>query len=385
MAKYIPTLQATLETYQQWRVAQQQLSRAIQPDIARTIAFCGWMPHSTIATALALYARGYPGAPADLASAIEAGQIVNVRTVRGRRFWVERSIAPYAVAAVRDQMSRRRRPLWNRLGVEEEAKRRVEGEMIARLADGKSPFHRKLPAAWTEPFSPELQREAGGHETPAKLLLAEMEEAGLIHDREGDYALFPQRFPDLINPVHIDQAEARRKITERFFAWGNVANAEDLAWWGGWTKRISEIMLSSGELPLSNLVLFGSNASGLMVHSQFSEALRTLKPEREGPTYAVPARDPFFAHMPAFLSRVSTPEQQKAVFRGGSTVPRPLVIERGRVVATWQWTGTDIEWKPIVRIQPTLRKRIQATIDRTRDWAGDYLGEATGEADTDAP
>ena len=380
MAKYIPTLQATLETYQQWRVAQQQLSRAIKPDMARTVAFCGWMPPSTIAASLSLYARGYETAPADLAAAVKAGEVVNVRTVRGRRFLVERSMVPYAVAAVRDQMSRRRRPLWNNLGVDEAAKRRVEAEMLTFLGDGKHPVHAKLPRAWTEPFPPALQREAGNHATPAALLLAEMEESGLIHDQDGDYALFEKRFPDLVRPVDIDQAEARKKLTERFFAWGNVANAEDLAWWGGWTKRISELLLSSGELPLSNLVLSGSKASGLMVHSQFTDALHTLKPEREGPAYLVPARDPFFQHMPNFLGRISTPEQQGAIFKKDSSSPRALVIERGRAVATWNWSGTDIEWKAVVRIDPALRKRIQAAADRTKEWIQRELGDVSSEA-----
>jgi hypothetical protein len=370
MAKYIPTIQATLETYLQWRLAHQQLSRTLAPDVARTIALCGWIPPAGPTAALALHARGYADTTL-LDKALGDGSIASVRTVRGGRMLVEHALIPLAIAATGSTLERRWRTAWRTAGIEEAQREEWRAKILQVLANrdlAEAAFFAALPKPLTREGDETFVRKAGGHKTLAGLLLAEMEERGLVHEHLGNWARYEVRFPDLPKPAMLDSREVRYKIIERFFAWGNVANAEDLAWWGGWSTRESEEVLFSGDLPISNLVLTGSNVQGLFVHSSYTDTLKNTRLFREGPVHFIPARDPYFAHNPHFLDRIVDEAQREKLFRPRSMSLRALILHLGRPVATWRQHEESVEWAPATRIQPALRKRIQTTADELAEW-----------------
>ena len=54
MAKYIPTHQSTLETYLEWRFAQQRLAKPSEPDAVRLLVSCGWLEPKALGAELEL-------------------------------------------------------------------------------------------------------------------------------------------------------------------------------------------------------------------------------------------------------------------------------------------------------------------------------------------
>ncbi len=369
MAKYIPTLQATLDTYLQWRLQQQQLVRRGELDLVRTVRTCGWLPPAAGIPALALFVRGYDAAPGDLEKALKAGSLMQVRTVRGARMILERSMVPWAVAASGPALEKRWRAAWRAADVPASRKEAWRERILSELGNRertREELLAALPQELTRKGDASFNRRASGHDSFFSLLLTEMEERGEVHEHLGRWATAAHRFAGSLLPAEADPLEARLRVIERFFAWGNVANAEDLAWWGGWPVRECEAILNAGELPLSHLVLAGSRASGLMVHSQFTDSLKQTKATREGPVFALPGRDPFFVHQPHLLERTA-PEGAK-IFRPHSVTPRPLVLRQGRPVAAWNLQGNDLRWEAVGRMDPTLRKQIDAVLARVTTW-----------------
>lgn len=370
MAKYIPTTQSTLENYFAWR-AQQQLGKPTELAVARTITTCGWLSPVPRQAVLSLYARGYDDATTALREAVQASQVAAVRTLRGQRLIVERSMVPYALALAEHEAARRNRLIWREVGVFTAELTAWREQVLAMLGDATlnlSDLAERVPKRLTEPLSGSASKRAGRHRTLLPLLIAEMEEEGLVHEYEGSIARYEVRFPKLRRPSEVDREEARKKVVERFFAWGNVANASDLAEWTGWSVRQCELLLFSGELPLNHLVLAGSKTLGLMIHSQHAEPLRLVKPQREPPVYFLPARDPMYAYIPNLIARICDEAQRAVLFHPDRRTLRPLILEGGRPVGAWQITAGALEWIPAGRTSPALRRKVEAVLERLSAW-----------------
>ncbi len=373
MAKYIPTLQSTLDTYVQWRIGQQRLNRPHDADIAKLLPLCGWLSPSQPAPQLALYNRvegSAMNAIEALTQALASASVVKVKSVRGKYFLTDRAFAPYAVAASNRPMEKRWRAIWKKAYVNDEKKARWEETLLDTLGKRSLTLEAllaALPMDMRRPIPLPLVAKAGGFATYLQWMLWEFEEKGMVHEANGEYAKFEVRFPDLRPPLSIVPGEAVAKLFERFFAWGNVANPEDIAWWSGWPAKFVEGYLFGGDIPLSNLVLSGSKAHGLMVHSHYAESLRLAKPTRAGEIHLLHSRDPMIAHAPFLYKRVFSEKEQDVLFPT-DTGFRNIVIDNGWPVAAWRWHEGKIEWMPAGRTDSTLRKRIDTEVEKLSAW-----------------
>jgi hypothetical protein len=371
MAKYFPTVQATFDAYLQWRLAQQQLTRQVQPDPVHVFRHCGPVTPAQPTLDLALHVRGIQSPQAAVRDAMTAGAVVPARTVRGIRLLAARDLAPYLIAAARRQLDKRWRPLWKAVSADEAARTAWGEQLRAAIgADGASAeaLAAKLPPELLEPLAPRA-RKVTGYATRFDMLLAELEGRGIIVERNAIWHDYRAVMGDAPHPDDVSDADARRRVIHAFYEWGNVASAEDLAWWGEWRPRDVEEVLFSGELPLSHLVLAGSQTRGLMMLSRFSDSLKGVKTQREGPVHFLPARDPFFGHNPFLITRTLTEAQQAVVLRQSSFSLRPLVIERGRPIAVWSWSESQrVELTPVGRVSPTLRRAMTAGAETLAQW-----------------
>lgn len=367
MAKYFPTYQSSLDVFQQWRVAQQRLLKPAEPDVVRLLPQIGWL--SPANAKLALFHREQGKAVADYERAVADRQVVRVRSVRGAYFMVERSMAPFAVAASQQPLAKKWRGAWTAAEVSDKQRQDWQDAILAALGTkelARTSLRGAVPAKLRDALPPAAAKRTG-HEDYFGWLLAEMEEAGLVHLDEYTAARFTVRFPHVPAPETLDRKEALYKVAERYFLWGNAANPEDLAAWLGLQPRQAEDLMFSGDLPLSNLVLTGGNSRGLMIHSTLWESLRIFKPQREGPVFFVTGRDPLYGHNPEFLRRTVEPKAAEAIFANETSL-RPLVLENGRVVGVWSPGPGKLEWSPTGRMTPPLRKKIEAVADRLSTW-----------------
>jgi hypothetical protein len=267
-------------------------------------------------------------------------------------------------------MEKRWRAVWKKAGIEDDRKARWEKEILNGLGSASVPLE-KLKAAISpeigKPILATLVHKVGDFETYLEWLLSELEEKGLVHEDNGEYAKFEVRFPNQRTPASIPSDEAVGKLLERFFAWGNLATPEDLAWWSGWPAKFVEGFLYGGDLPLSNIVLAGSKARGLMIHSQFAESLRLAKPSRQGDIHLLHSRDPMIAHAPFLYKRVFNAKEEEVLFPTDSGF-RNIVLDNGWPVAAWRANEGKIEWTPAGRTDPTLRKRIDQAVEKLAAW-----------------
>ena len=373
LAKYIPTHQSTLETYLEWRFAQQRLARPSEPDAVRLLVSCGWLEPKAHGAELALYNRIQGNAPAALRQSVKDGLLVNVRGPRGRRYWVERSVAPFAIAAANRPLARRWKPVWTGLGLDDDKKQAFRLRVLELLGDSNSlpdALAARAPEALRAPLPPEAAKKVGLLGRVLDLLLVEMEEAGLVHLSDEGWARFETRFPKLPKPGEIPFYEAQSKVIERYFAWGNAATPADVAWWGGWSATQVEKILLSGDLPLANLVMAGGMAHGFMIHQQYAESLRIHKPLREAVPVFLPERDPLFSHNPHLYRRVLDEKQLGILFHREDKW-RPAVFVQGKPVAAWRMEEAGPAWTGAARIDPVLRKRMQSAADRLMAWLRD--------------
>lgn len=370
MAKYIPTLQSTLETYQHWRMAQQRLVKPHEPDIVRVLNICGWMSPLPPVPELAFYARIQGDTQTHLAKALESRAVVRVRTVRSSYMLVERSMISVAIAATNRILSRRWSSSWAVAGVDEKQKAGWQEKILSALGEAGSDAASllpKLPEGLRQVLPEAVQNKTGKFANLLEWLLTEMEEAGLIIFLDGKYFRFASAFPNQPRPADLDPEEVFSKLAERYFAWGNVASAADFSWWSGYPIRKVEEAFKSGDLPLNNLVLSGSNSRGLMIHSQFAEPLRIAKPIRDNPVFFLGGKDPYCAHAP-FLMRRALDEKQVGLLFHGEAQINPVVLEQGRPVAVWRYSEAGIQFTPVGRTDPALRKRMQLTAEKVHAW-----------------
>jgi hypothetical protein len=370
MAKYFPTYQTSLETFQQWRVAQQRLSRPSEPDVLRLLPSLGWIAPGSSTPELALFHRIQGKAVPALKQAVEQKQVVRVRSMRGTYFMVERSFAALAVAAAQPVLARRWRSVWTAAGIDDAKKAQLTEKVLDILGTKEVPLAKlreAVPAPMREPLQAAIAKKVGPYEDTLAWLLAELEEQGLVHVDADSAARFEARFPHMPPPAKLEHREALLKVVDRYFMWGNVATPEDLGWWLGMTTRQAEVLMFSGDLPLSNIVMTGGNTRGLMMHSALVEGLRTFKTTREGPVYFLPSRDPMVAHNPFFWRRVTEEKHLATLFQSDSAL-RPPIVENGKIVGTWRWSEAGVQWTPATRMTPALRKKIEAVAERLTAW-----------------
>lgn len=378
MAKYFPTYQSSLDVFLQWRVAQQRLLKPAEPDAVRLVPHVGWL--SPANAKLALFHREVGKAIPEFDKQLAERHLVRVRSVRGAYFIVERSMAPYAVAASQQPLAKKWRSAWAAAGVDDKQRRAWEEAVLQALGTkelARDALREAAPAKLREPL-PDAAAKKTGHADFYGWLLAEMEEAGLVHLDETTAARFTVRFPHVPAPETLDRREALYKVAERFFLWGNAANPEDLAAWLGVTPKQAEDIMLSGDLPLSNLVITGGNARGLMIHSTLWESLRIFKPVREGPVFFVSGRDPIYGHNPYFLGRTLDLKAADMAWANATSL-RPLVLENGRLVGVWSPGAEKVQWQPTGRVTPPLRKKVEAVAERLSAWLHEQRVSADGE------
>lgn len=381
MAKYFPTYQSSVDVFFSWRAAQQRLIKPAEPDVVRLLPQIGWLSASGQQAELALFHREQGKSVADLRKALTNRQVARVRSVRGAYFIVEKSMAPYAVAAGQQMLTRRWKANWEPAGVAEAKREKWRDAVLAALGERELSLEALQKAAPAELLAetPAAAAKKTGQATFFQWLLTELEEAGDVHvDENGSVARFAVRFPHLPAPAQIQRKEAVYKIVERFYLWGNAASPEDLAWWMAISARQAEEIMLSGDLPLSNLVLTGGNSRGLMMHSSLWEPLRIHKTEREGPVAFLGSKDPLFAHNPFLLRRVTDDKTAETLFYADN-MPRPFVVEHGRPVAAWTRKDGKLQWQPAARMTPPLRKRIESVAQKLDAWMAEFAPAATEE------
>ncbi len=370
MAKYFPTYQSTFDNYLAWRLAQQRLTRPSDANIASLIPQCGWVSTSGPTVPLALYHREHGDALGNYRNALHDKDVVQVRTVRGFHMLVEKAMVPYAIAANQRSLAQRWRVGWRVAGIDETSRQAHVESILGALGSSilsDAELAAKLPKLAEETIAASVSKKAGNHKTLLGWLLDEIEEAGLIHGHQGTWAAYATRFPNLPAPKDIEPRDALVKVAEQFFSWGNVASTDHLAWWLGIPVRDAEAMMYGGDMPLAHLMLSGATSQGFMMHARHAESLRSAKASREGPVFFLPARDPFYSHVPFLLDRSLDENAVEKLFQSDVNF-RPLVLEAGKPVATWHWSEDGAKWEAVGRMTPALRKKINTVGERLTAW-----------------